>query len=914
MSSDLFSGLTGRLDGLGWRIILIVLISVVPLATNVVINDFENRADYIQTAQRGALDLARISSISLLEQTHQMEELTAIVGSLPIVDEEKAEDDCSLFLSNLAARYPWAQTIWIAQPGGRVTCQEVIQGDLGKSETKDYIQDALHSHHFSVGDVLVRDNGPHYSLMGTLPLYDPLGSPRAIIGVSADLSYLSQPLERIARNANAAFLLMDSQGRVVAHYPEGDVKPGMIVADKDIAAAVLAQDDGVGDVIDLDGTPRLIGFTRLPNSKLHLVVGLDRHDVVAKADSTLFRNLTFTFFAALLSGTLAWISTETLVRRWVRSLARTMRAIGGGNLQARANVPSTLGEISALGYEINRMAINLQTQTQELTEAKDDAVRASRAKADFLATMSHEIRTPLTGIIGFAELVLQKRLTAEQRRYMTYQRDAAQALLEIINDVLDFSKIEAEMLTLDIVPLDLGTVVERCVALLAPSAAQKGLELTSQIDDAVPRQIMGDPGRLRQIILNLLSNAVKYTDFGSVRLIVDLAPTGEARVDDEGVTIVSARTDDPTPWLRFSTSDTGIGVPRDLQRRLFNKFSQVAGSERATGGTGLGLAITKRLVELMGGEIGVSSVEGVGSNFWFIVPLMPIPPGSEFTLDARARSNTYWMPSLPPREGSPVLPPKADSYVLLAEDQPSNQELVATMLRRAGYRVDVVGNGAEAVEAIRLRNYDIVLLDIEMPIMDGVAATLTIRASERGQSRIPIIALSAHDDSPRMAAAREAGIDDHANKPFDWPDLLQKLAFWIGRSAAEPQQRSTENTASPTSNVEVLDKGQLDQLTEALGEDKTLAYLADVMTELSKRIDELSTKYEDCDHVGHQAHELIGLAGNIGLTELSTLARVLMNACARNEEIDELVDALKPALLRAQISLYRTYPSIDPSS
>jgi signal transduction histidine kinase/CheY-like chemotaxis protein len=896
------------LDGLGWRIILIVLISIAPLATNLVINDFEDRADYILTAQRGALDLARISSISLLEEIHQMEELTSIVGSLPIVEEENPEDDCSLFLSNLAARYPWAQTIWIAQPGGKATCQEVVQGDLGGAETKAYVQDALRVHHFTIGDVMLRENGPHYSLVGALPLYDGLGAPRAVVGVSADLSYLAQPLERIARNANAAFLLIDSEGRLIARYPESDTRPGAIVADKAIAAAILAQDDGVGDVINLEGTPCLIGFTKLPNSKLHLAVGLDKRDVVAKADSTLLRNLTFTFFAALLSVTLAWISTESLVRRWVRSLARTMRAIGGGNLKARANVPDTLGEISDLSSEINRMAINLQSQTQELIEAKDDAVRASRAKADFLATMSHEIRTPLTGIIGFAELVLQKRLTAEQRRYMTYQRDAAQALLEIINDVLDFSKIEAEMLTLDIVPLDLGNVIERCVALLAPSAAQKGLELVYQIDDGVPRQIMGDPGRLRQIILNLLSNAVKYTDSGSVRLTVDLAPTGEARVDEDGVTMISARDGDPAPWLRFSTSDTGIGVPRDLQRRLFTKFSQMAGSERATGGTGLGLAITKRLVELMGGEIGVSSVEGVGSNFWFIVPLVPVPPGSEFA----PRSNPYWMPSLPPRDGSPVLPPKADSYVLLADDQPSNQELVATMLRRAGYRVDVVSNGAEAVEAIQAHAYDIALLDIEMPIMDGIAATLKIRAAEDGQAHIPIIALSAHDDSPRMQAAREAGIDDHANKPFDWPDLLQKLAFWIGRSAAEPPQGQSNDER--VGNVQVLDRPQLSQLIEALGEDKALGYVAEVVAELGKRIDELSTKYEDCDHVGHQAHELIGLAGNVGLAELSALARILMGACARNDDINELIEQLEPALVRARITLYQTYPSIDPST
>jgi signal transduction histidine kinase/ActR/RegA family two-component response regulator len=401
-----------------------------------------------------------------------------------------------------------------------------------------------------------------------------------------------------------------------------------------------------------------------------------------------------------------------------------------------------------------------QRAEHALRLASAAAQESTRLKARFLANMSHEIRTPMNGVIGVSDLLLGTPLNEEQRSLVGIVRTSAEALLTIINDILDFSKIEAGQLTMESIAFDLADPVDNCLGLLAETARAKGIDLAARIADDVPRRLVGDPGRLHQVLLNLVGNALKFTERGRVDLGVAAVAVGGRRTR-----------------LRFTVQDTGVGIAPEAQGRLFQPFVQAdSGTTRKYGGTGLGLAICRQLVSLLGGEIGLESAPGRGTTFWFTAEFaLPETP------EAAARE------AAPPPPASLALPldgAEAGRRILVVEDNPVNQHVARLQLQQLGYEPDIVASGREAIAALEGPHpYRVVLMDCQMPDLDGIETTRRIRAREREREAAPggvipvfIIAMTANAMVGDRDTCLAAGMNDYISKPVRAADLAGALA------------------------------------------------------------------------------------------------------------------------------------------
>lgn len=558
-----------------------------------------------------------------------------------------------------------------------------------------------------------------------------------------------------------------------------------------------------------------------------------------------------------------------------RAVVTAMRGRSAGNCRIRITRPDgmeryldvaiqaerSLGRDFAGLFGVVHDVSQKVADERQLVEALHEARAAADAKSSFLATMSHEIRTPMTGVLGMIDLLRDDPGKPEREKYLNILKQSATLLMAVLNDVLDFSKLGHNRLEIHGCDFDFEVLAQSTLDLFFNAASQKGLLISLSFDASHSPFVVGDPVRIQQVISNLINNAIKFTDTGSISLRV------KARVDQ-----------DQRQLWRIEVRDTGIGIPQDQVASLFDPFTQGdKGTGRRFGGTGLGLAISRRLVEAMDGVISVDSKPGKGSNFWFELPLAKgaAPPVRSRPTRTRTR---------------PARPLK----VLVAEDNPVNQLLISALLRRLSHVPTCVEDGSKAVEAAMATRFDCILMDMQMPVMDGITATRSIRQSRGPCATIPIIALTADASPERRRFYDNAGLTDFMTKPIDGEALADRLAA-IASSDTAPEVEPA------------LDGAHLDQLRAALGPKRLRSLLDLFLTELDQRPNQLRDHLlaGRLDQVKTEAHSLKGAAWSVGATRLGEAAMAMerLEAATDTKANTRLLDELENSVEAARSAL-----------
>jgi len=509
---------------------------------------------------------------------------------------------------------------------------------------------------------------------------------------------------------------------------------------------------------------------------------------------------------------------------------------------------------------------------QRAARARRAAERASQEMGDFLAFMSHEVRTPLHGVMGTVSLLLETALDAEQRAYAQTAQRCGATLLHTVNDLLDLSRIEAGKLPIHADSFALADIIRDVLDLFLPAAAEKSIELSASLDHLLPSRLVGDPGRIRQVLISLTDNAIKFTHRGNVELRIAALPDGH---------------------VGFAVTDTGVGISSKLRHSLFTRFAQGDRGRDTRGeqvGSGLGLAICKRLVALMGGQIAVDSMPGSGSTFFFDLPLAHVP-----------------LSGSPPSRTAPravLVQPLGETHgrILLAEDGKANQMVAAAILRKAGHAVELARDGAEAAAAAESSDYDLILMDVRMPLMDGYAATRAIRAVSGSRGRVPIIAMTASAMPGDPEKCAEAGMDGHLAKPLSRIDLLAAVQHVLNARPHRP--RVAIPAAEPGAVAPLLDRETLEELRAAVGPGRLPRLISVFTAETKERVRRMHA-LKDPTRIEDEAHCLKAAAATFGATALRDAAHALEDACRSGESSNwrRLLDVL-PSLADRSIAAF----------
>lgn len=744
-------------SSLRFNLVLVVLLGVLPVFTIILVSGVERRQDEMEHARGTTMRLAEYFAFTQENEIRRIQEVLANLAATPLVQDLDIEACNALFRHYLNANPIYVNFALIA-PDGEALASALEFTRQNLAERKEIIG-ALATGDFSVGEYAIGKVSKIPILPVALPVKNDRNETIGVVLASLRLQDYSRIFEQAELPPGSFVGLADHKGIRLYHYPERDTNPvGGRIAPGAWEHLLTIEREGLFTTVGSDGVVRVFAVRRLSSGPgqtpyLNIFVGIPREVVVAKADAVTLRYLWWLAFSILLSSFFAWYVGKFGIVDRLNRLVSLARRLGEGDMTARADLTKAGGSLGQLESSLNAMASSLERDSRIRTEmeerlwrSRNEAEAANKAKSTFLANMSHEMRTPINGIMGMLQLLQTTGLRSDQAEYAEMSIQSCRRLVQLISDILDLSRIEAGAMEIRQAPFDVVATIVVVQQLFAFAAQQKSLKLTLTIGEDVPETLLGDAGRLQQILNNLVGNALKFTTSGVVAVAVHPMRgrhSGEQRI-------------------LFSVSDTGIGIPEDKLGDLFEPFTQVEGSyARRFQGAGLGLSIVRSLVRLMDGELCVESEENVGSTFYVCLPF--------------ARVEGRIAPEPPTAVASAAF--ERPRMVLLAEDDSLSAMVVVKQLKMIGCTVHVAEDGQQALEALRKGAYDVVLMDIQMPIMDGMEATRRIRSGEAGEDKAdtPIVAMTAY----AMAGDREkflgAGMNGYIAKPMEMDALLRAL-------------------------------------------------------------------------------------------------------------------------------------------